>query len=167
MTDQLVKKSTSDRIVKQITNSWSTQNKGVTNFFGKYDEAAYQNEVAPTRNRAIYLLGHLIAINDGMLPLFGLGERLYPELQEVFLVPDKSVAELPSLTELKQKWETLNTTLGDHFNHMKATDWLDRHNAVTQEDFETDPLRNKLNVLIGRTNHQSYHLGQLNLLIAK
>lgn len=170
MTEQLVKNTAAamtEQIIKQITNSWATQNKSVSNFFGKYDDAVYEKEVAPTRNRAIYLLGHLIAINDGMLPLFGLGERLYPELQEIFLVPDKTVQVLPSLHELKHKWEILNTTLAGHFGKMKTSDWLDRHNAVSEEDFETDPLRNKLNVLIGRTNHQSYHLGQMNLLVVK
>jgi len=47
---------------------------------------------------------------------------------------------------------------------MTSEDWLSRHTSVSEEDFAADPLRNKLNVLIGRTNHESYHLGQANLL---
>jgi hypothetical protein len=35
---------------------------------------------------------------------------------------------------------------------------------MTEEDFEKEPGRNKLSVLINRTNHMAYHLGQLVLL---
>jgi ribosomal-protein-alanine N-acetyltransferase len=155
------------QIISQVINSWKGQNKNVTHFFERYDSSAYAKEVAPGRNRAIYLLGHLIAVNDGMLPLFGLGERLFPELEAIFVsAPDKSVAELPSFADLKQKWEQLNAKLTDHFDGMKINNWLDRHTAVSEEDFALDPKRNKLNVLLGRTIHQSYHSGQLNLLHA-
>jgi hypothetical protein len=41
---------------------------------------------------------------------------------------------------------------------------MDRHTAVSEADFALNPSRNKLSILISRTNHQSYHLGQLNLL---
>jgi len=159
--------TSTNQIIKQIINYWADRNKAVTVFFNKYDDSAYLKEVAQNRSRAIYLLGHLIAVNDGMLPLLGLGEKIFPEFDAIFLsVPDKSVADLPSLTELKQCWEKLNATLANHFNKMTADEWLDRHMSVSPEDFKLDPLRNKLNVLINRTNHQSYHLGQLYLLNA-
>jgi len=48
---------------------------------------------------------------------------------------------------------------------MSVADWLGRHTAVSAEDFANEPLRNKLNVLMGRTIHESYHLGQLNLVV--
>jgi uncharacterized damage-inducible protein DinB len=156
-----------NQIITQIINLWAAQNKTVTAFFNKYDDSAYNKEVAPTRNRAIYLLGHLIAVNDGMLPIFGLGVRLFPEYEDMFIKnPDKTVDNLPTIAQLKQNWETLNTTLSNHFNTMTATDWLSKHTLVSSEDFAQNPLRNKLNVLLSRTTHQSYHTGQLNLLIA-
>jgi len=155
------------QIIKQVINSWTAQNKAVIAFFDKYDENTYLKEVAAGRNRAVYLFGHLIATNDGMLPLFGLGEKLFPQLESIFITaPDKSTTDLPSLIELKKYWETLNATLTNHFDKMSAEVWLSRHNNVSKEDFSLDPLRNKLNVLVGRTIHQSYHLGQLNLLTA-
>ncbi|MFL9485274.1 DinB family protein [Chitinophagaceae bacterium LWZ2-11] len=151
-----------EMVIKQIINAWTTQNKTITDFFNKYDDDVYLNEVSPGRNRAAYLLGHLIASNDGMIPLFGLGEKLFPELEAIFLTnADKSITEIPSVTLLKQYWETLNKTLTDHFNSMHSHEWLERHSKVSEEDFALDPLRNKLNVLIGRTNHESYHRGQL------
>lgn len=154
-----------EQIIRQIINAWASQNKIVTAFFNKYDETVYESEVAPGRNRAIYLLGHLIASNDSMLPMFGLGERLFPQLEAIFSTsPDRTFDEIPSIAELKSNWSTLNTTLATHFATLSVEDWLGRHNRVSEADFALDPLRNKLNVLIGRTVHQGYHAGQLALL---
>lgn len=156
---------TLNQIIRQVISQWTSHNKGVASFFAKYEDQAYDQEVAPGRNRAIYLLGHLIAANDGMLPLFNLGQKLYPELYETFqLSADRAVENMPSIQELKQKWETVIATLSGHFHAMTPEDWMSRHTSISPEDFEREPHRNKLNVLLGRTNHQSYHLGQLNLM---
>ncbi|MCD6066901.1 MAG: hypothetical protein K0S33_1727 [Bacteroidetes bacterium] len=169
MENQTIKADTAftQQIIKQVLVSWTSRNTAVTSFFNKYADDAYLNEIAPGRNRAAFLLGHLIATNDALLPLLGLREKLFPELENFSGNPDKSFANLPAMTELKQKWETVNSTLSDHFSRMSAEEWMDRHTAVSEADFELEPQRNKLNVLIGRTNHQSYHLGQLNLLKVK
>ena len=153
------------QIIKQQVNAWKGQNDAVSKFFSKYPDEAYLNEIAPGRNRAVYLLGHLVAVSDGLMPLLGIGERFYPELEEIFLKnPDKFFAEIPSVADLKQKWETVNTALTAHFENMQPEEWLSRHTRVSEEDFAIDPTRNKLNVLISRTIHQSNHLGQLYLL---
>ena len=82
------------QIIQQLINSWAAQNKAVSNFFTKYDDAFYLNEVATDRNRAIYLLGHLIAVNDGLFPLFGLGDKLFPQLEILFISnPDKTTSD--------------------------------------------------------------------------
>lgn len=157
--------NTTAQIIQQAVNSWTVQNKQVTAYFQKHEDSFYLNEVAPGRSRAIYLLGHLVAVSDGLLSLFGLGDKLYPELEDVFLKsPDNADTPMPSITELKQKWETVNATLTQHFNAMGVDSWLDKHTAVSVEDFQNEPMRNKLNVLLSRTVHQGYHLGQLNLL---
>ncbi len=156
------------QIIQQIVNAWAANSKAISNFFSKYEDAYYLNEIAPGRNRAIYLLGHLIASNDSMLPMFDLGERLYPELETTFLrTPDKSAPDTLTIAELRQYWENLNTTLAGHFSKMQQQDWMGRHTRVSEEDFALEPMRNKLNVLIGRTNHQQYHYGQLTLLTQK
>lgn len=156
------------QIIKQVITAWAASNKLISKFFNEYEDAYYFNEVAPGRNRAIYLLGHLIAANDSMLPMFNLGERLYPELEATFLrTPDKTSADTLTIAELKQYWETLNTTLAANFDKMQTQDWMGRHTRVSEQDFALEPTRNKVNVLIGRTNHQQYHYGQLTLLIQK
>ncbi len=154
-----------EQVIQQVISAWEGQNKAVSKFIGKYEETTYLKEVAPGRNRAIYLLGHLISTSDSLQVFFGLGDRLFPELEEIFSRnPDKAIAEIPSFAELRQKWEAVNLSLTQHFSQMKAQDWLERHTKVSAEDFAKEPHRNKLNVLISRTNHQAYHLGQLNLL---
>jgi len=157
-----------EMVISLIVNAWAAQNKSVTTFFNKHSDDAYMGEIAPGRNRAVYLLGHLVSVNDGMLPLFGLGKRLFPELEEAFVknADDPSI-KFPSMIELRKYWETLNKTLADHFAAMTPQQWLSKHEAVSEEDFLLAPQRNKLNVLIGRTNHQSYHSGQFHLLNVK
>jgi hypothetical protein len=60
-------------------------------------------EISPGRNSGVYLLGHLTAVSDGLLPILGFGERLYPQLENIFLKnPEKSGLEKPSIDELKQ-----------------------------------------------------------------
>lgn len=168
MTTPTLTKDFTEQVIQLALNTWISRNKAVTNFFNKYSDASYLLQVAPGRNRAIYLLGHLTATNDGLFPLFGLGERLYPEMEEVFSKsPDKVTDHLPSLPELKQRWEKVNTQLTAEFEKMSPEAWMSKHTAVSEADFAIEPHRNKLNVLLGRTNHQSYHLGQLNLLHAK
>jgi hypothetical protein len=43
---------------------------------------------------------------------------------------------------------------------MSGSDWVQRHSAVSEEDFAKDPSRNRFAVLLSRTNDLSYHLGQ-------
>jgi uncharacterized damage-inducible protein DinB len=154
-----------EQIVGLIINAWKNQNKQVSQYFSQYPADLYASEIAPGRNRASYLLGHLIAVNDGMIPLFGFGEKLFPDLEEIFLRnPDRAVSEVHSIDQLKAYWERLNQTLQAHFDSMSVDQWLDRHTAVSPEDFALTPSRNKLNVLLSRTTHQAYHIGQLKLL---
>jgi hypothetical protein len=150
------------QIIKQVIGSWAAQSKVVTDLFNLYEDEHYLQAVAPERNRGIYLLGHLISASDGMLPLLGFGERLYPELEQLFsLNPDRAFEQIPTVNELKKKWDALNTFLQDQFSKLTPEDWLDRHTKVSPEDFAAQPERNKLGVLLGRTNHISYHAGQL------
>ncbi|MES1181507.1 MAG: hypothetical protein ABUL44_01805, partial [Flavobacterium sp.] len=82
--------------------------------------------------------------------------------EKIFLSsPDKSGQEMPSIADLKKYWKDVNDTLTKHFSELQPDEWFARHNAVSPEDFAKEPHRNKLNLLLNRTNHQSYHLGQL------
>jgi hypothetical protein len=146
-------------------SAWETQNERLTKLVDKLTEEQLGGEVAPGRNTGIYLFGHLIAVNDNLLPLFGFSERLYPQLGEVFLKnPDKSGLPKPSVSELKTYWHTVNARLAEHIATMDPEAWLQRHMSVSEADFAKEPHRNKLNVLINRTSHAAYHIGQMALL---
>ncbi|WP_353720856.1 DinB family protein [Dyadobacter sp. 676] len=153
--------------IKMVVSNWELQNQRLNGWLAKLPEERLSEPVAEGKNRAVYLLGHLIAVNDGMISLLGLGERLYPELDELFVKnPDRTFAEIPSVTDLKAKWANLNAALTRYFAELDPEEWFSKHNAVSDEDFAREPHRNKLNILINRTNHEAYHLGQLIFLKA-
>ena len=68
---------------------------------------------------------------------------------------------MPSIAELKVYWNDTNARLLDAFTAMTAEQWLQRHNSMTDEDYVADPTRNRFSVLLNRTNHTAFHLGQL------
>jgi hypothetical protein len=141
--------------------TWNTQIDRADKLFGGFSSEEILGEIAPGRNRLRYLWGHLTAVHDAMLPLLLLGERLHPEFDVVFVSnPDKSRAEIPSHVEVRQAWNSVNAELRKGFDRMPWSDWGQKHAAVSEEDFAKDPSRNRFAILLSRTNHLSYHLGQ-------
>lgn len=142
--------------------AWHAQVKRADQLFNSLTDAQLLEQVAPNRNRGVYLLGHLTATHDAMLDLFGLGKRLHPGLDEAFLTnPDKADLATPAVSDLRSHWSEVNQVLANHFTAMTTDAWFQRHTRVSEEDFAREPHRNKLNVLLSRTSHVAYHLGQL------
>jgi hypothetical protein len=142
--------------------SWKNTVERADRAFSALTEQQFLREIAPGKNRIIYLLGHLTAVNDRMHSILGIGERLHAELDPIFLSePDGARSELPSVSELMRFWAQVNGSLSDKFGRLTPQDWLQRHMAMSDEDYAKDPTRNRLSVLLSRTNHISYHLGQL------
>jgi hypothetical protein len=149
-------------VVSLVVNAWETHNLRVTTFVNSLSDEKLMTATAPGRNSGYYILGHLTAVNDALLPLLGFGEKLHPELAAIFLNNSEEYGRTdPSIASLKSYWQKINETLSAHIAQMKPHDWLAPHTAVSEADFLKEKHRNKLNVLIGRTNHQSYHWGQL------
>ena len=145
--------------------AWEIQSKRTIAAFNNLSDEDLYLEIAPGKNRIIYLLGHLTAVHDMMQPLLGLGSRLYPQLDEAFISnADKAVNTLPSPKELRESWAHINDVLTQKLNSVTAEEWFRPHTMMSEEDFAKEPHRNKLNVLINRTNHLAYHLGQLALV---
>ena len=154
--------------VKMTIDAWELQNSRVDKLLEELSDEQLEKGTAAGKNSGVYILGHLTAVSDGLLPILGLGERLYPQLEEVFIKnPENSDLEKPSPAELKQYWSAVIAKVREHLGELPAADWFTKHTAVSAEDFAKEPHRNKLNVLINRTIHQSYHLGQLNYLKEK
>jgi hypothetical protein len=124
-------------------------------------EQQLQQQVAPERNRLMYLLGHLTAVHDRMFSLLDIGERLHPELDDVYITnPDKTHSDPLSADELKQAWTEVNAKLTEAFEKLTPEEWLQKHTAVSDEDFAKDPTRNCLAILLSRTSHAAFHTGQ-------
>jgi uncharacterized damage-inducible protein DinB len=151
--------------IKMVIAAWDTQNNNLNKLLDSLSNDQLAGEIAPGKNTGIYLLGHLIAVSDGMFALLGFGEKLFPQLTDVFIKnPDNSGLEKPTLVELKDYLKTVNAKLSQDIQSTTSSQWFERHTAVSADDFVKEPHRNKLNIMINRTNHMSYHLGQMTLL---
>jgi len=164
--ERLITVTSNGLSVQVAINSWRLVLERANKTLSNLPEDQLLKEVAPGRNRLIYLWGHLTAVHDAMFPILGLGERLHPELDAIFVSsPDKTGAQLPAVKELREYWDEVNGKLLSQFAILSENEWLRRHNAVSEEDYAKDPTRNRLAVLLSRTNHMSYHLGQITLAL--
>ena len=160
--------NTPELFVRMAVNAWSSELKATNELLTKLSDEQLMREISPGRNRGIYLLGHLTAEHDRMLPLLRFQDATHPQLHKPFIEEaDKAVAELPALSQLRSQWKEVNATLMDHIKGLPAAEWFTRHANISEEDLPKEPHRNRLNVLISRTNHLAYHRGQLVLLSNK
>jgi hypothetical protein len=154
--------------IKMVLDAWDTHIKRTDELFNSLSDEQLMKEIAPARNRGVYLLGHLAAVHDRILPLLELGNPLHPELLEPFVErPDKQVAELPTTQTLRAYWKEINKNLADNMSTVSPEAWFQKHTSVSADDFAKEPHRNKLNIIVNRTNHLANHLGQLLLLKSK
>lgn len=159
---------TSDVFVKMALDAWTSELKHTNALLAKLTDEQLMQQVAPGRNRGIYLLGHLTAVHDQMLPLLRFQETMYPELYGPFHdEPDGAVAGLPPIAQLRAQWKAVNDALLKHMAGLAPEEWFSRHANIAEADFPKEPHRNRLNVVISRTNHLAYHRGQLALLVSK
>ena len=154
-----------ETVVGMILTRWNASVKNCDVLLNALSDEQLQKETAPGKNRGIYLLGHLIAVHDDMMVLLDMGEKLYPDLYEPFLkLPDKATLQLPPVGVLRGYWANQSEVLQQKFGGLQPADWFERHTAVSVEDFSKEPQRNKLNIILTRTTHLQYHIGQLVLL---
>lgn len=148
--------------IDMAIKAWNTQVSRADKFFSAVSDEGLSKEIAPGKNRISYLMGHLITVNEGMISLFSLGERSYQTWDEVFIKnPDRVITNTPDAATLRKAWKESNERLTDLFAKMPVESWFARHTSMTDEDLLKEPSRNKLSVLLNRTSHVAYHLGQL------
>jgi hypothetical protein len=152
-------------LVASALGAWKSNLERADRLFSALSEEQLQKEVAPGKNRLIYLWGHLTAVHDRLLPLLEIGPRLCPEFDGIFITsPDKTVAQLPTVAEIKSAWDEVNSKVLAGFTGFSPAEWLQKHALVSAEDFAKDPSRNRFAVLLSRTNHLAFHLGQTALI---
>ncbi len=148
-------------MIDTTLRSWKDNANRIVKFFGALSPEQLEQEVAPGRNRLIYLWGHIAAVNDGLFPLLGLGPRHYPEMEAMFVTnPDRAPITIYSAVELKEAWNHINEKLLVAFIGWSPADWLARHTAVSAEEFGREPHRNRYAAMLSRNMHMTYHFGQ-------
>src|ERR1700689_5172641 len=88
-------------------------------------------EVAPGRNRIVYLWGHLTAVHDAMFSVLRMGERLHPELDAIFITQSDRSMPLPPSAEIARCWDAIHTALLSTFATLGPHEWLERHANVS------------------------------------
>jgi len=150
--------------VKMALDTWNERINATSKLVDELSDEQLMNEVASGRNRGIYLVGHLAVVHDMMLPLLHFQEMLHPEMKPPFIDAADKTVELPPVQQVRQYWKAVHDTLMGHMTALPAEEWFTRHASISEEDFAKEPHRNRLNLLMNRTNHLSYHRGQLALL---
>lgn len=151
-------------LVTTAVSSWKLVIARLDEAIASLSDDDLQREVAPGKNRLLYLVGHLTAVHDRMFPLLGIGQRIHAELDESFITnPDRKLPDSISAADLRRAWSTVNGKLTAAFDALQPEEWLQKHATVSEDDFAKDPLRNRLAVLMSRTNHASFHAGQIRL----
>lgn len=153
-----------EKLVSGILGAWKGNIERAGKLFNRLSPPELEREIAPGKNRLIYLWGHLTAVHDAMLPLLDFGPRFYPDWEQTFIKSPDRAASLPSSEEIRVAWGRVNARLAEEFAKLPPAGWLERHTAVSQADFEKEPWRNRLAILLSRTNHVAYHLGQAALV---
>jgi hypothetical protein len=151
-------------LIKMVLDAWHSKVGQFDKLLSELSDDELLKEVAPGRNRGIYLLGHLTALADSIFFLLGY-EKLAPHLFKPFVqTPDKENVDVPTVNELRQEWIKVATMLREKMAAISSDEWFEKHTAVSEEDFEKEPHRNKLNVVLSRVSHVDYHLGQIQFL---
>ena len=157
--------TTEELFAATTIKTWTTVVSRLDKMFSSLSDEELQAEIAPGRNRVYYLLGHLTAHHDLLLPMLGIGDRLHPELDEFFISnPDRSFPDRFSAQDLRRFFAEVNHSLTSGLQAMQPAELLQRHAAVSEEDFAKEPLRNRLAVFQIRTAHAMYHAGQIRLV---
>jgi hypothetical protein len=153
--------TTEQQLIDSALRAWKFNADRIESFFHALSEEQLEQEIAPGRNRLRYLWGHVASINDALFPLLGLGPRLHPELDAMFVAnPDRKGPALLSGSELKQGSGEIDRALWSAFSQWSAADWLAKHTAVSDEDFLREPHRNRFSVVLSRNTHMAFHYGQ-------
>jgi hypothetical protein len=153
---------------RTAVSQWKINLDRLNKMFDAFSDEDLQLQIAPGKNRIFYLLGHMAAVHDRMLPLLGLGARIHEELDQDFLTnPDRVAPDRISAAALRQAYTKVNDTLTRAIEALPAEEWLNKHEAVSAEDFAKEPLRNRLSVLLSRTAHVQFHTGQVRLAVPR
>lgn len=131
-----------------------------------YSDDDMKFSLAPGKNHALWILGHLIASEDDFPLYLGRGDLMFPELSEIFSQgkPLRAFEECPPPHELRE-------ALGKVVERNKAVyagledSELDEPHALAREG-EPDYFGTKVRVIMAWQLHMIYHTGQLGAILS-
>lgn len=151
-----------EQLIDGALRTWKSSIERFERAFSNLSDDQLEMRVAPGRNRLLYVLGHIVVVHDRMLELLDAGPRRHPELDAFFLLsPDEGGQAPVSGLKLNEMLLDVDAALSNAFSAWAPTDWLSKHTAVSAEDFAKEPQRNRFSVLLSRTVHVQFHLGQV------
>lgn len=144
---------------------WEAYNKRTQKVLDALNNENYFKPIVDGGNSPSWIMGHLADTDDKLLELFGIGKRMFPEMEKIYH-HERGANQTGHLSkeELNTKWKAILAELDKAFKAMSESDWLGRHQAVSEEDFKKEPQRNKLNVMLSRVSHKASHLGQVAMM---
>lgn len=144
---------------------WETYNRRMQKVLDELKESQYHKPIVPGGNTPSWLMGHLVDTDDKLLELFGIRQRLFPDLSTIYH-HERGTNQTGHLEKaiLIERWKKILEELNNAFRTMNEAQWMGRHQAVSEEDFKKEPHRNKLNVMLSRVGHKASHLGQIAML---
>jgi hypothetical protein len=156
MTDDIAGPEQARRFTRIALKTWKAT-------VGRFDDivAASSDEELdrvemPGTSRLSYLIGHLTALHDRLLPLLGLGDRQHAELDAEFSDErDAHRAIVVPASRLRAAWNDVNAALLAGMEGLTPEEWLERPSPLTDT--------NRLGVLLNWTNHVSLHSDRIRL----
>lgn len=144
---------------------WDTYLKRMQKTIDSISDENFHKPIVAGGNSPSWVLGHLVDTDDGLLELFGIRGRMFPELHTIYHHErGTNLAGHLSKEDLIIKWKAITGELDKAFKSWSESDWMGRHTAVTEEDYKKEPHRNKLNVMLSRVSHRASHLGQIAMM---
>lgn len=68
-------------MIQSALGNWNLTINRLNRFFSALSSEDYFQEIAPGKNRILYVLGHLAAVHDRTQEILGISKRLHPELE--------------------------------------------------------------------------------------
>ncbi|HEY4304914.1 MAG TPA: DinB family protein [Gemmatimonadaceae bacterium] len=156
MTDEIAGPDQARLFTRIALNTWKAT-------VGRFDDIVVgcsdeelEREVTAGRSRLFYLIGHITALHDRLLPVLGLGERKHAELDAEFgdeRDAHRSSALAPG--RLRQLWSEVNAALLFGMEKLTPEQWLEKASSAAEQS--------RLSVLLAWTDHVSLHSTQLRI----
>lgn len=156
MTDEIAGLEQARLFTRIALNTWKATVGRFDDIVAASSDEELEREVTPGKSRLFYLVGHLTALHDRLLPVLGLGERRHAELDDEFGAErDEHRTSAVSPMRVRQLWSEVNATVLAGMERLTPEQWLEKPPAAVEPS--------RLSVLLNWTDHVSLHSTQIRL----